>query len=131
MWPKGPLSSKGTHVWTGTSRRIANRVSSTAHLGQLSSVKTRAAAIVYILNLVVGLFKRQSVQPRCILGGLRFRSTAIRFFKSVWCFLTAGFARETTEERLDLKSLKGRTKAKELRTPDPHLLSPRLPLKAL
>jgi hypothetical protein len=26
------------------------------------------------------------VQPGCILGGLRFRSTAIRFFKSVWYF---------------------------------------------
>jgi hypothetical protein len=31
-------------------------------------------------------FKRGSVQPGCILGGLRFRSTAIRFFKCVWYF---------------------------------------------
>ena len=31
-------------------------------------------------------FKRGSVQPGCILGGLRFRSTAIRFFKFVWYF---------------------------------------------
>ena len=30
--------------------------------------------------------KRGSVQPGCILGGLRFPSTAIRFFKFVWCF---------------------------------------------
>ena len=28
--------------------------------------------------------KRGSVQPGCILGGLRFRSTAIQFFKFVW-----------------------------------------------
>jgi hypothetical protein len=26
------------------------------------------------------------VQPGCIQGGLRFRSTAIRFFKFVWYF---------------------------------------------
>jgi hypothetical protein len=32
------------------------------------------------------LFKRGSVQPGCILGGVRFRSTAIRFFKLVWYF---------------------------------------------
>ena len=31
-------------------------------------------------------FKRGSAQPGCILGGLRFQSTAIRFFKFVWCF---------------------------------------------
>jgi hypothetical protein len=31
-------------------------------------------------------FKRGSVQPGCILGGLQFRSTAIRFFKFVWYF---------------------------------------------
>jgi hypothetical protein len=46
-------------------------------------------------------------------------------------FLTAGFARETAEKRLDLKSLKGQTKAEELGTPDFHLLSLRQPLKAL
>jgi hypothetical protein len=37
------------------------------------------------------LLKRGSAQPGCILGGLRFQSTAIRFFKFVWCFSTAGF----------------------------------------
>ena len=31
-------------------------------------------------------FKRESVQPRRIPGGLRFRSTTIRFFKFVRCF---------------------------------------------
>ena len=30
-------------------------------------------------------FKRGSVQPGCILDGLRFWSIAIRFFKLVWC----------------------------------------------
>jgi hypothetical protein len=30
--------------------------------------------------------KRGSVQPGCIRGGLRFRSTTIRFFKFVWYF---------------------------------------------
>ena len=45
-------------------------------------------------------------------------------------FLTVGFARETAEERLDLKSFKGQTKAEELGTPCPELLSLRLPLKA-
>jgi hypothetical protein len=29
-------------------------------------------------------FKRGSAQPRCILGGLRFRRTARRNYKSVW-----------------------------------------------
>ena len=46
-------------------------------------------------------------------------------------FLTAGFARETVEKRLDLKSLKGQTKAEELADVVPELLSLRLPLKAL
>ena len=32
------------------------------------------------------VFKRGSVQPECILGGLRFQSTAIRFFEFVWYF---------------------------------------------
>ena len=31
-------------------------------------------------------FKRGSVQPGCIVGGLWLQSTAIRFFKSVWYF---------------------------------------------
>jgi hypothetical protein len=46
-------------------------------------------------------------------------------------FLTAHFARETADERLDLKSLKGQMKTEELQTPCPELLSLRLPLKAL
>ena len=46
-------------------------------------------------------------------------------------FLIAGFARETAEERLDLKSLKRQTKAEELGTRGPELLSLRLSLKAL
>ena len=41
------------------------------------------------------------------------------------------FAEETAEERLDLKSLKGRTKAEELGDPVPELLSFRPSLKAL
>ena len=46
-------------------------------------------------------------------------------------FLTAGFARETAEKRLDLKTLKGQTKDEELADDVPELLSLRLPLKAL
>jgi hypothetical protein len=46
-------------------------------------------------------------------------------------FLTAGFARETAEKRLDPKSLKRQTQAEELGTPGPELLSLRLSLKAL
>ena len=41
------------------------------------------------------------------------------------------FAEETAEKRLDLKSLKGRTKAEELGDQVPELLSLRLSLKAL
>ena len=32
------------------------------------------------------ILKRGSVQSGCILGGLRFRSTAMRIFKFVWYF---------------------------------------------
>jgi hypothetical protein len=46
-------------------------------------------------------------------------------------FLTIGFARETAEKRLDLKSLKGQTKAEERADDVPELLSLRHPLKAL
>ena len=46
-------------------------------------------------------------------------------------FLTAGFARETAEKRLDLKSLKGQTKAEEVGDHVSNLPSLRLPLKAL
>jgi hypothetical protein len=46
-------------------------------------------------------------------------------------FSTLGFVRETAEKRLDLKSFKGKTKAEELRTPGPELLSFRLAIKAL
>jgi hypothetical protein len=46
-------------------------------------------------------------------------------------FLTAGFGSVVLEKRLKLKSLKGQTKAEELRAPCPELLSLRLPLKAL
>ena len=46
-------------------------------------------------------------------------------------FLTAGFARETAEKRLDLKSRKGQTKAEMLTDDVPELLSLRVPLKAL
>jgi hypothetical protein len=44
--------------------------------------------------------------------------------------LTAGFPRVFLEKRLELKSLKGRTKAEEEGTPCPFLLSLRPPLKA-
>ena len=59
---------------------------------------------------------------------------AVRFFKFEWYFRKIGksyFARETAEKRLDLKSLKGRKKAEELRPPWPHLPSLLPPLKAL
>ena len=46
-------------------------------------------------------------------------------------FLTTVFARETAEKRLDLKSLKGWTKAEELADRVPELLSLRISLKAL
>ena len=46
-------------------------------------------------------------------------------------FLTAGFVPETAEERLDLKSLKGQTKAEELGTPSLELLSLRLYFNAV
>jgi hypothetical protein len=46
-------------------------------------------------------------------------------------FITAGFARETAEKWLDLKSLKRQTQAEELGTPGRELLSLRLFLKAL
>ena len=45
-------------------------------------------------------------------------------------FLTAGFPPETAEKRLDLKGLKGWTKAEGLRTQCPELLSLRPSLKA-
>jgi hypothetical protein len=46
-------------------------------------------------------------------------------------FSTACFPTDLREKRLELKSLKGRTKAEELRDPVPDLLSLRPPLKAL
>ena len=46
-------------------------------------------------------------------------------------FLVASFSRETAEERLDLKSSMGQTKAEELETPDPELLSLRLVHRAV
>jgi hypothetical protein len=46
-------------------------------------------------------------------------------------FSTAGFARVFPEKLLELKSLKGRTKAEELGALCPELLSLRPPLKAL
>jgi hypothetical protein len=46
-------------------------------------------------------------------------------------FLTAGFAGVFPEKQLELKSLKGQTKAKELWRQAPELLSLCLPLKAL
>jgi hypothetical protein len=46
-------------------------------------------------------------------------------------FLTAGFARVFPEKRLELKSLKGWTKAEELGDRVPELLSLRPSLKAL
>jgi hypothetical protein len=45
-------------------------------------------------------------------------------------FSTIGFAEETAEERLDLKSLKGQTMAEELRAPCRELLSLCLSIKA-
>jgi hypothetical protein len=45
--------------------------------------------------------------------------------------LTTGFPRVFPEERLELKSLKGQTKAAEEEPPGPFLLSLRLPHKAL
>ena len=47
-------------------------------------------------------------------------------FKFEWYFRKIGkpnFPRETAEKRLDLKSLKGQTKAEELGAPGPELLS--------
>ena len=67
--------------------------------------------------MVRRLFKRGSVQLGCILRGLRFQSTTIRFFFTTirfFKFLLAGFARETADKQLDLKSLNRQTKAKEL-----------------
>jgi hypothetical protein len=75
--------------------------------------------------------KRGSVHPGCILGGLRFRSTAIRIFKFVWYFQQQVLHKFFSEKRLELKSLKGQTKSEEERTPGPFLLSLRLSLKAL
>ena len=46
-------------------------------------------------------------------------------------FLTAGFGSVFPEKRLELKSLKGWTKAEEEGTPGPFLLSLRPSLKAL
>ena len=46
-------------------------------------------------------------------------------------FLIAGFAKVFPEKQLELKSLKGRTKAEEEGTPGPFFLSLRPPLKAL
>jgi hypothetical protein len=46
-------------------------------------------------------------------------------------FLTTGFARETAEIRLELKSRKGQTKAAELGPRWRELLSLRLALKAI
>ena len=60
--------------------------------------------------------------------------SGLTFFKFEWYFRKIGtpnFARETAEKRLDLKSLKGRKKAEELRRPAPQLLSLLPPLKAL
>jgi hypothetical protein len=46
-------------------------------------------------------------------------------------FSTAGFQPVLPEERLELKSLKGQTKAEEVEDPFPDLLSLRLSLKAI
>jgi hypothetical protein len=46
-------------------------------------------------------------------------------------FSTSGFARVFPEKQLELKSLKGQTKAEELGDRVPELRSLRLPLKAL
>jgi hypothetical protein len=50
--------------------------------GQVNS----AQKIYGILNRRLDLIRIGSVHPWCILGGLRFWSTAIRVFKFVWCF---------------------------------------------
>ena len=52
------------------------------------------------------------------------------FFRICIIFLTASFGREMAEKRLDLKSLKGQTKAEELGPLWLELLSLRLTLKA-
>ena len=76
-------------------------------------------------------FKRGSVQPGCILGGLRFQSSAVWFFKFVWGFQQQIFRGKTADRRLDLQSLTRQTKSEELRPRWPELLSFRLSLKAL
>ena len=73
---------------------------------------------------------RSRTRSILIVGGLRFRSTAIRFLKFVWYF-NSRFSASVSQKRLELKSLKGQTKAEELGTPGPKLLSLRLLLKAL
>jgi hypothetical protein len=51
------------------------------------SWKDMVFEVGFVTKFSMGIFlKRGSAQPGCILGGLRFRSTAIRFFKFVWCF---------------------------------------------
>ena len=78
--------------------------------------KNSTVDLILIDRYQILYFKRGSVQPGCILGGVRFRSTAVRFFKFAWCFRKIGkpyFPRETAETRLDLKSLKRQTKAEE------------------
>jgi hypothetical protein len=52
-------------------------------------------------------------------------------FLNCMVFLTACFARVFPEKRLELKSLKGQTKAQDKGTPGPFLLNLRLSLKAL
>ena len=61
------------------------------------------------------------------------RSAVLEYHHTIFSicmvFLTTGFTRETAEERFDLKSLKGWTKAEELGAWRPELLSLRPSLK--
>ena len=83
------------------------------------------------MNTVVFVFllsvEKGSVQAGYILGGPRFRGTAIRFFKFVWYFQQQ-VLQFFLKKQLELKTAKGWTKAEEEGTRFPFFLSLRPPL---
>jgi hypothetical protein len=80
----GKVSAK-TFVWE-TDENPLNKRRCNAPILLHFNFTCSARDFVFASAPYLSLLKRGSVQPGCILGGLRFRRTAIRIFKFVWCF---------------------------------------------
>ena len=88
---------------------------------------------LYVLDLVhvcIIFFKRESVQPGCILG-LCGSGVPPYEFLNLYGVFNSRFSNSFFKKRLDLKSFKGEMKAEELGDRVPELLSLRVSIKAL